>query len=58
MFRHNDNRHFTVGHGQVEFKINFSGRGKDSVYVYRDRDSRRLVLLLHRIMIHLLLSLS
>lgn len=35
-FRHNDNPHFTVGSGEYEFKINFSGRGINSVYVYRD----------------------
>lgn len=35
-FRHRDNRDFTVGHGEYEFKINFSGRGHDSVYVYID----------------------
>jgi hypothetical protein len=35
-FKHNDNRDFTVGHGEYEFKINFSGRGGDSVYVYID----------------------
>lgn len=35
-FRHRDNRDFTVGHGEYEFKINFSGKGSDSVYVYID----------------------
>lgn len=35
-FRYKDNRDFTVGHGDYEFKINFSGRGRDSVYVYID----------------------
>lgn len=35
-FRHRDNRDFTVGHGEYEFKINFSGRGHGSVYVYTD----------------------
>jgi hypothetical protein len=35
-FRHRDNRDFTVGYGEYEFKINFSGRGSDSVYVYTD----------------------
>lgn len=35
-FRHNDHAHFTVGHGQFEFKINFSGCSHNSVYVYID----------------------
>jgi hypothetical protein len=35
-FRHGDHRDFTVGYGEYEFKINFSGRGSDSVYVYTD----------------------
>lgn len=35
-FRHRDNRDFTIGYGEYEFKINFSGRGHDSVYVYTD----------------------
>ncbi len=35
-FRHRNNRDFTVGHEEYEFKINFSGRGNDSVYVYTD----------------------
>lgn len=35
-FRHGDHHHYTVGHGEYEFKINFSGRGSNSVYVYID----------------------
>jgi hypothetical protein len=35
-FRHRNNRDFTVGYGEYEFKIKFSGRGSDSVYVYTD----------------------
>ncbi len=35
-FRHGNNRDFTVGYGEYEFKINFSGRGNNSVYVYID----------------------
>jgi hypothetical protein len=35
-FRHRNNRDFTVGHGEYEFKIKFSGCGSNSVYVYID----------------------
>lgn len=35
-FRHRDHAHYTVGHGEYEFKINFSGCSQDSVYVYID----------------------
>jgi hypothetical protein len=35
-FRHNDHAHYTVGHGEYEFKINFSGCSNNSVYVYTD----------------------
>lgn len=35
-FKYRDNRDFTVGHGEFEFKINFSGRSDNSVYVYTD----------------------
>jgi hypothetical protein len=33
-FRHKDHQDFTVGHGEYKFKISFSGRGSDGVYVY------------------------
>lgn len=35
-FRYCDHAHYTVGHGEYEFKINFSGCSYDSVYVYID----------------------
>ena len=35
-FKHRENKDYTVGHSEFEFKINFSGRGADSVYVYTD----------------------
>ncbi|MBB2199730.1 toll/interleukin-1 receptor domain-containing protein [Gluconacetobacter sp. 1c LMG 22058] len=35
-FRHKDHRHFKVGNGEYEFKINFSGRSRNGVYVYID----------------------
>lgn len=35
-FRHGDHQHYTIGHGEYEFKINFSGRGANSIYVYID----------------------
>jgi hypothetical protein len=35
-FRHKDHGHFKVGNGEYEFKINFSGRSHNSVYVYID----------------------
>lgn len=33
-FRYRDHAHYTVGHGEFEFKITFSGCSVDSVYVY------------------------
>lgn len=35
-FRYDDYAHYTVGHGEYEFKINFSECSCDSVYVYID----------------------
>lgn len=35
-FRHRDHHGFTVGHAEYEFKIHFSGRGTNGVYVYTD----------------------
>lgn len=35
-FRHGDHHHYTIGHGEYEFRIHFSGRGANSVYVYTD----------------------
>lgn len=35
-FRYRDHPHYTVGHGEFEFKIKFSGRSHDSVSVYVD----------------------
>jgi len=35
-FRHGDHAHYAVGHGEYEFKINFSNCSHDSVYVYID----------------------
>jgi hypothetical protein len=35
-FRHKDHRDFTIGNGEYEFKINFSSRSHNSVYVYID----------------------
>ncbi|WP_133490383.1 toll/interleukin-1 receptor domain-containing protein [Alcanivorax sp. 24] len=35
-FRYKDHAHYTVGYGEYEFKINFSGCSYDSVYVYKD----------------------
>lgn len=35
-FRHKDHGHFKVGSGEYEFKINFGGRSRNSVYVYID----------------------
>ena len=35
-FRHKDHKYYKLGHGQYEFKINFSDRGFNSVYVYID----------------------
>ncbi len=33
-FRYNNHAHYTIGHGEFEFQIKFSGRSNDSVYVY------------------------
>lgn len=35
-FRYKDHRHFKVGNGEYEFKIEFSGRSGNGVYVYID----------------------
>lgn len=35
-FQHRNHRDFTIGLGEYEFKINFSGRDRNSVYVYTD----------------------
>ena len=35
-FKHGENKDYTVGHSGFEFKINFSGRNTNSVYVYTD----------------------
>jgi hypothetical protein len=35
-FRYKDHAHYTVGHGEFEFKITFSGCSHDSVHVYID----------------------
>jgi hypothetical protein len=35
-FRHRDNRDFKMGHGEYEFKVQFSACSIDSVYVYSD----------------------
>jgi hypothetical protein len=35
-FRYRDHAHYTVGHGEYEFNIKFSGCSHDSVYVYID----------------------
>jgi hypothetical protein len=35
-FRHNDHPYYKLGHGQYEFKINFSDRGSNSIFVYID----------------------
>lgn len=35
-FRHGDHQHYTIGHDEYEFKVNFSGGGRNLIYVYRD----------------------
>jgi len=35
-FQYDDHSHYTVGHGEYQFKIVFSNRRSDSVYVYND----------------------
>ena len=35
-FRYKDHGHFKVGNGEYEFKINFSGRSNNGIYVYTD----------------------
>jgi len=35
-FRHDDHQYFSVGYGEYEFKIQFSSRSQNSVYVLKD----------------------
>ncbi len=35
-FKHNDHIDYTIGYGEYEFKIHFSSRSGNSVYVYKD----------------------
>lgn len=35
-FQHKDHSHFKIGNGEYEFKIDFSSRSHNSVYVYTD----------------------
>lgn len=35
-FRYKDHRHFKVGNGEYEFKIKFTGRSNNGVYIYID----------------------
>lgn len=35
-FRYRNHAHYTVGHGEFEFKINFSGHSNNSIQVYID----------------------
>lgn len=44
-FRHGDHPHYTIGHDEYEFKVNFSGGGRDLVYVYRDSGLKALGLI-------------
>lgn len=44
-FRYRDHANFTIGHDEYEFKLQFSGRGPNSVYVYRDGDLKALGLI-------------
>ncbi|MBB4857718.1 hypothetical protein HNO88_001029 [Novosphingobium chloroacetimidivorans] len=44
-FRHNDHHHFKVGSGEYEFKIMFSSRSHDGVYVYIDSDLKAVGLI-------------
>jgi hypothetical protein len=37
-FPYKDHKHYTLGHGEYEFKVEFSDRGSDGVYVYIDSD--------------------
>jgi len=41
-FRHGDHPHYTIGHDEYEFKVNFSSGGPDLVYVYRDSGLKAL----------------
>ncbi|MBE0011655.1 toll/interleukin-1 receptor domain-containing protein [Arthrobacter sp. AET 35A] len=44
-FRYGDHPHYTIGHDEYEFKVQFSGRGMDSVYVYSDGGLKALGLI-------------
>jgi len=44
-FRHGDHPQYTIGHDEFEFKVQFSERGQDSVYVYSDGGLKALGLI-------------
>ncbi len=44
-FRYGDHRHYTIGHDEYEFRVQFSGRGANSVYVYSDGGLKALGLI-------------
>ncbi|MFY9136835.1 toll/interleukin-1 receptor domain-containing protein [Zwartia sp.] len=44
-FRHKDHKHYSVGYGEFEFNISFSGCSKNSVYVYIDSGLKALGLI-------------
>lgn len=44
-FRHKDHGHFKIGNGEYEFKIKFSSRSHNSVYVYIDSNLKAVGLI-------------
>ncbi|WP_146036684.1 toll/interleukin-1 receptor domain-containing protein [Pseudomonas protegens] len=45
IFAYNDHPYYTIGYGECEFKVSFSARSLDSVYVYTDGDLKALGLI-------------
>lgn len=41
-FAYKDNSHYKIGNGEYEFKLSFSGRGTNSVYMYRGRELKAI----------------
>ncbi|MCH5516940.1 toll/interleukin-1 receptor domain-containing protein [Pseudomonas syringae] len=41
-FAYKDNRHYTIGHGEYEFKLSFSERSINGVYMYRNAELKAI----------------
>jgi hypothetical protein len=47
-FRYRDHRHYTIGHGEYEFKVQFSGHSPESITVYIDSGLKAIGLITAR----------